>query len=69
MASAQADQWRRLAGTFRRTFNFPITARQDWEAPLEFDISFMRISSRYEWLLKVISPGKNMWNIDVQSRI
>jgi len=30
MASAQADQWRRLAGTFRRTFNFPITARQDW---------------------------------------
>ena len=39
MASAQADQWRRLAGTFRRTFNFPITARQDWEA-LEFDISF-----------------------------
>ena len=41
MTSAQADQWRRLAGTFRRTFNFPITARQDWEA-LEFDISLNR---------------------------
>jgi len=30
MGAARADQWRQLAGTFRRTFHFPVNARQDW---------------------------------------
>ena len=36
-AAARVDQWRQLAGTFRRTFHFPVNARQDWDdaAPID----------------------------------